>query len=117
LVWHEIPLLAGKRSSLPDAGAPLAAFRELTSFIGCEQEINALRWLLTTTPLVTLLGPGGSGKPRLARRVAMQLADDFADGMYLFVLESLHEDVVAFTTRCRCVSLVTSALSPRIKPH
>jgi predicted ATPase/DNA-binding CsgD family transcriptional regulator len=101
----------GKRGPLSDAGAPLRNFpRELTSFIGREQEINALRRLLATTPLVTLLGPGGSGKTRLSSRVAMQLTDDFADGVYLVELASLHEDVLVLRA-------VAAALGVRERPH
>jgi predicted ATPase/DNA-binding winged helix-turn-helix (wHTH) protein len=44
--------------------------RALTSFVGREGEAVEVRALLATTPLVTLTGPGGSGKTRLALRVA-----------------------------------------------
>ena len=44
--------------------------RPLTSFVGREQEAADVRALLATAPLLTLAGPGGSGKTRLALRVA-----------------------------------------------
>jgi predicted ATPase/DNA-binding CsgD family transcriptional regulator/DNA-binding XRE family transcriptional regulator len=66
--------------------------RESTSFIGREREINAVRRLLASTPLVTLSGAGGSGKTRLAYQVARQVADGFADGVYVVELASLNND-------------------------
>jgi transcriptional regulator with XRE-family HTH domain len=76
-----------------DVGAPPHNLPvELTSFIGREQEINAVRRLLATTPLVTLSGAGGSGKTRMALQVARQLAKSFLDGVYLIELASLNVD-------------------------
>src|SRR5579859_1400574 len=93
-----------------DDGAPLRNFpRELTSFIGREQEISAVRRLLATAPLVTLSGPGGSGKTRLASQVAQQMADGFVDGIYLVELASLKDG--ALVPRA-----VAAALSVRERP-
>jgi predicted ATPase len=65
---------------------------QLTSFVGREQEMAALRTLLSGSTsavrLLTLTGPGGSGKTRLALEVAFRLQSDepnpFPDG-YFFV--------------------------------
>jgi predicted ATPase/transcriptional regulator with XRE-family HTH domain len=46
----------------------------LTSFVGREREIQEVRALLTTARLVTLAGPGGCGKTRLALQVAQAVA-------------------------------------------
>jgi non-specific serine/threonine protein kinase len=64
---------------------------ELTSFVGREPEINAVRHLLATAPLVTLSGAGGSGKTRMAAQVARQASDGFADGVYFVELASLND--------------------------
>lgn len=50
---------------------------QLTSFVGRDEEIHKLRNYLSTSRLLTLLGPGGSGKTRLA----LQLAAEFLEGM------------------------------------
>ncbi|KOU44259.1 hypothetical protein ADK55_22735, partial [Streptomyces sp. WM4235] len=42
----------------------------LTSFVGREPDLEALHGALPRHPLVTLIGPGGSGKPRLAEHAA-----------------------------------------------
>jgi predicted ATPase len=65
---------------------------QLTSFIGREREIADLRKLLTTEArLVTLTGPGGSGKTRLALAVASGLVDEFEDGLWWVELASLSD--------------------------
>lgn len=48
---------------------------QLTRFIGREREIARIKRLLTDTHLLTLTGPGGSGKTRLALEVVRQLQD------------------------------------------
>jgi predicted ATPase/class 3 adenylate cyclase/Tfp pilus assembly protein PilF len=69
--------------------------QQLTSFIGREREIEELRALLdgsaeTSSPrLVTLLGPGGCGKTRLALQVAADLLDAYRDGVWQVELAAL----------------------------
>jgi predicted ATPase/class 3 adenylate cyclase len=53
---------------------------QLTSFVGREAEIAEVEQLLGQTRLLTLTGPGGSGKSRLALRVAGELLTRFRDG-------------------------------------
>jgi predicted ATPase/DNA-binding CsgD family transcriptional regulator len=63
--------------------------RELTSFVGREREVDAVKRLLTTTRLLTLTGSGGVGKTRLSQRVAGDLVSSFADGPWLVELAGL----------------------------
>jgi predicted ATPase/class 3 adenylate cyclase len=53
---------------------------QLTSFVGREGEIAEVERLLGQTRLLTLTGPGGSGKSRLALQVAADLLPRFEDG-------------------------------------
>src|SRR6266536_4770954 len=66
------------RASMPthDASVPLS------SFIGRERELQEVKRLLSGTRLLTLTGPGGVGKTRLALEVArdLQSGEAFADG-------------------------------------
>ncbi|WFB09868.1 NB-ARC domain-containing protein [Streptomyces sp. LX-29] len=68
----------------------------LTSFVGREVDLAALRADLTTDRLVTLTGPGGSGKTRLAQEAAEAVAGDWPDGVWLAELAPVEDpDTVA----------------------
>jgi predicted ATPase/DNA-binding CsgD family transcriptional regulator len=73
--------------SLPRNNLPL----ELSSFVGRGREINEIEGLLTDHRLLTLAGPGGSGKTRLALRVAAEVAEGFEDGVWLVELAPLSD--------------------------
>ncbi|HET9788995.1 MAG TPA: NB-ARC domain-containing protein, partial [Pyrinomonadaceae bacterium] len=59
-----------------------------TPFIGRAKQIAAIKesLLRTDTHLVTLLGPGGTGKTRLSLQVAQEMLDQFPDGVYFVPL-------------------------------
>ncbi|MGH8932601.1 MAG: helix-turn-helix transcriptional regulator [Egibacteraceae bacterium] len=59
-----------------------------SSFVGRVQEMAEVSELLITARLVTLTGPPGVGKTRLALRVAADLAKDYSDGAWLVELAS-----------------------------
>ena len=58
----------------------------LTSFIGRDGPVREVTGLLERYRLVTVTGPGGSGKTRLAAEVARRVAARFADGAWLIEL-------------------------------
>jgi predicted ATPase/DNA-binding SARP family transcriptional activator len=55
----------------------------LTSFVGRDTDIDTIRHDLTTTRLVTLLGPGGAGKTRLSQEAGEAAAEAMPDGVWL----------------------------------
>ncbi|WP_309109959.1 BTAD domain-containing putative transcriptional regulator [Saccharothrix sp.] len=59
---------------------------ELTSFVGKDADVAAVRDLVTGHRLTTLIGPGGSGKTRLAAETVRTLLDDLPDGAWLVEL-------------------------------
>jgi non-specific serine/threonine protein kinase len=63
--------------------------RQLTSFIGREQELAEVTRLLRATCLLTLAGTGGTGKTRLALEVASGLLDRYPQGVWLADLAAL----------------------------
>ena len=62
---------------------------ELNSFIGRKRELGELRRLMQETRALTLCGPGGVGKTRLALRVLASVADGFPDGVWFVELADL----------------------------
>ncbi|MGW5068719.1 BTAD domain-containing putative transcriptional regulator [Streptomyces cyaneofuscatus] len=67
----------------PPPPAPGNLRARLTSFVGRDGDIAALREDLTHARLVTLLGPGGAGKTRLSQETAEAVADAWPDGVWL----------------------------------
>ncbi len=65
---------------------------ELTSFVGRRDEAADVRRLLSVGRLLTLTGPGGVGKTRLAGHVAGQVARAFPDGVWLVPLAALRDE-------------------------
>ena len=82
---------------LPSAFPPVRALDvrrahlppEATTFIGRGAELEAVGRLLAERHLVTLTGTGGTGKTRLALRIAAGLADRFADGAFFVTLAAI----------------------------
>src|ERR1700681_3582303 len=72
---------------------------EATTFVGRRRELGEIRKKLTSARLVSLVGPGGVGKTRLAVRAGTDLARGFADGAWLVELGEVSD-----------VALVTDAV-------
>ena len=64
---------------------------EPNSFIGREREIVELRQMLPRTRALTLCGPGGIGKTRLALRLLASIAAEFPDGVWFVELADLRQ--------------------------
>jgi predicted ATPase/class 3 adenylate cyclase len=64
---------------------------QLTSFVGREAELQEASELLATTRLLTLTGPGGTGKTRLSLQLAANVAHEYADGTWFVALEPVRD--------------------------
>src|SRR6201999_3410569 len=64
---------------------------QTSGFVGREAELGRARELLRRSRLVTITGPGGVGKSRLAVRAAGEAADRFRDGAYVAELSAVHD--------------------------
>ncbi len=88
-------VIAGLRSDFPPLrtldARPNNLPAQLTSFVGRDEEIAEVKKLLGRTRLLTLTGPGGTGKTRLALQVAAETVSDYQDGTF-FVDLSLITD-------------------------
>jgi predicted ATPase/DNA-binding CsgD family transcriptional regulator len=86
----------GSRGRLP---------RRLTSFVGRERELGEVRDALATHRLVTLCGPGGAGKTRLALAAAERLIDDFADGAHLAELADVTDPQLVASSMAEAIGV------------
>ena len=71
-----------------------------TPFLGREQELAELLSLLSSedTRLLTLTGPGGTGKTRLALQAVAEASDRYAEGVWWVPLAPLREPALVFET-------------------
>jgi predicted ATPase/class 3 adenylate cyclase len=93
---------------LPDQFPPLKSLesapnnlpRQPTPFLGREREVGDVVGLLQKddVQLATLVGPGGTGKTRLALQAAAELLDDFRDGVFFVPLASLSDPELVLAT-------------------
>jgi predicted ATPase/class 3 adenylate cyclase len=76
---------------------------ERTSFVGRERERAEVSDLLDATRLLTLTGPGGTGKTRLALRVAADLLERFPGGVFIVDLSSITDPALVLPEIARAV--------------
>jgi class 3 adenylate cyclase len=76
-----------------------------TSFVGRDAEVGELRALVAGTRCVTILGPGGVGKTRLAYRLAGELTDSFAQGAWVVELDAVADAALVADAVARTLPL------------
>ncbi|MGH2534582.1 MAG: tetratricopeptide repeat protein [Thermomicrobiales bacterium] len=87
--------------------APGSLPHPLTPLVGRERELVDVRDLVRQDDvrLVTLTGPGGTGKTRLSLQVAAELHDAFPDGVYVVSLASVIDPAVVLPTIAQALGL------------
>jgi len=87
--------MAGRAAAPAPSERPRTNLPELlTSFVGRERELAAIREQLPTLRLLTLTGAGGIGKTRLAQRAAVEMLDAYRDGAWFVDLAPLAESAL-----------------------
>ncbi len=86
-----VPGAADDRRPLRTIEAPSNLPGEVTALVGRDADIDLLRETLVASRIVTLTGPGGSGKTRLALGVARTVVDRFPHGVWFVDLAALRD--------------------------
>jgi predicted ATPase/class 3 adenylate cyclase len=96
------PRSLGSAAHLPQAA---------TSFVGREQEIETLTGLLHQTRLLTLTGPGGTGKTRLALETARRAAAGHRDGAVFVPLDAIRDTELVASAAVEAIGVTEKAAS------
>ena len=83
----------------------------LSSFVGREHEQAEVRDLVLAARMVTVIGPGGAGKTRLALQVAADLLDGVGDGVWLVELAALSDPANVVASIAAALSIQPGAES------
>ncbi len=78
---------------------------QLTSFVGRERELEEAGALLERNRLVTLTGPGGTGKTRLSLQIAANAAERYPDGIFFVALETVREPALVASRIASAIGL------------
>ncbi len=83
---------------------------QLTTFVGRERELAEAAELLGSTRLLTLTGPGGTGKTRLSLQVAAATAEAYPDGIWFVALEAVRDPEMVAPAIARTLGLADNAV-------
>ncbi|MDQ4059139.1 MAG: adenylate/guanylate cyclase domain-containing protein, partial [Actinomycetota bacterium] len=88
---------------------------QLTSFVGRGGEIAQVRHLLHGTRLLTLTGPGGTGKTRLALQVATDVLTEYRDGVFFVDLSTVTDPTLVPSAVARALGVEEIAERPLLE--
>jgi predicted ATPase/class 3 adenylate cyclase len=107
---------------LPSEFPPLASLEPImnlpaaaTAFIGREREVGEVRALVREHRLVTLTGPGGTGKTRLGVEAARGLGDDVRDGVFFVPLATISDPTLIPTAIAAAIALPEDPARPALE--
>jgi len=103
-------IVVGRSAAGAMAGGVHGFAPALTSFVGRAEAVAKVAGLVGERRLVTVTGPGGSGKSRLAAEVAKQVGSRFADGVWLVELAAARDPA-------QVPSVVAAVLGARERPE
>jgi predicted ATPase/class 3 adenylate cyclase len=81
---------------------------QLTSFIGRDDQVREAKQLLAQSRLLTLTGPGGTGKTRLSLEIAAEVLDQFSDGVYFVPLSAVHDPELVASAIAQALAISTT---------
>ena len=85
---------------------------QLTTFIGRDGELEEAAGLLATTRLLTLTGPGGTGKTRVSLQLAARVSDDFPDGVFFVPLEPIRDPMLVAPRIASAIGVTETGARP-----
>src|SRR5262249_23791900 len=91
---------------------------QLTTLVGREREVTAVRGLLLQKSggrLITLTGPGGTGKTRLGLQVAAEMLDEFAGGVFYVALAPITDPGLVASTIAQTVDVRDAGSQPLLE--
>jgi predicted ATPase/class 3 adenylate cyclase len=87
---------------------------QVTTFVGRTREMAEVKRLLDTTRMLTLTGPGGTGKTRLSLQVAAEVLDRFPHGVWLVELATISDSVLVAEAIANAVDIREEAGRPPV---
>jgi len=82
---------------------------QLTTFVGRERELAEAGALRLGRRLLSLTGPGGTGKTRLSLQVAAEAAERYPDGVWFIALDAVRDPTLVVPTMARTVGIADSS--------
>jgi predicted ATPase/DNA-binding CsgD family transcriptional regulator len=101
--WGTATIDPSQSTALPD---------QLSSFVGRERELAELEALLPEARLITLTGPGGSGKTRLALELGATVRDRPSGGARFIDLSSINDSDLVVSSIAAALGVVAEARRP-----